>query len=267
MARSKPGRRRRSDQLSGPEISGRTRMPAQAGRPDETRGPAPREGAVQVSEVQRARVLAAMVWVVAEDGVSAATVSRIVRQAGVSRRTFYELFSGSEDCFLAAFDDLAERARNIVIQAGMVAGSSSWREQVRAGLSALLSFFDEEPLSGSFLVVDALGGGAVVLERRTRILGALTAILSAGGSEVKSVTPPPPLAAEGTVGAVLIGHSRTHAGRGSSSIARALESLDGDDRAAVSGSRGRYQGADASHTKTRSCTKGTHFARITLAVR
>ena len=178
-------------------------MPAQAGRPDETRGPAPREGAVQVSEVQRARVLAAMVWVVAEDGVSAATVSRIVRQAGVSRRTFYELFSGSEDCFLAAFDDLAERARNIVIQAGMVAGSSSWREQVRAGLSALLSFFDEEPLSGSFLVVDALGGGAVVLERRTRILGALTAILSAGGSEVKSVTPPPPLAAEGTVGAVL----------------------------------------------------------------
>ncbi len=177
-------------------------MPAQAGRPDETRGPAPREGAVQVSEVQRARVLAAMVWVVAEDGVSAATVSRIVKQAGVSRRTFYELFSGSEDCFLAVFDDIAERARKVVIEASMVAGSSSWREQVRAGLAALLGFFDEEPLSGSFLVVDALGGGPVVLERRTRILGALTALLSAGGAEVKSVTPPP-LAAEGTVGAVL----------------------------------------------------------------
>jgi len=178
-------------------------MLARAGRPDETRGPAPREGAAQVSEVQRARVLAAMVWVVATDGVSAATVSEIVKQAGVSRRTFYELFSGSEDCFLAVFDDIAERARKVVIQAGMLAGSSSWREQIRAGLSALLAFFDEEPLSGSFLVVDALGGGPVVLERRTRILGALTAVLSAGSAEVKSVTPPPPLAAEGTVGAVL----------------------------------------------------------------
>ncbi len=158
---------------------------------------------MQVSEVQRARILTAMVWVVAEDGVSAATVSQIVKQAGVSRRTFYELFSGSEDCFLAVFDDTAERARKVVIQASMVAGSSSWREQVRAGLAALLGFFDEEPLSGSFLVVDALGGGPVVLERRTRILGSLTAVLRAGGAEVKSVTPPPPLAAEGTVGAVL----------------------------------------------------------------
>lgn len=162
-----------------------------------------REGGVRVSEVQRARIFAAMVWLVAKGGMGAATVSRIVKQAGVSRRTFYELFSGSEDCFLAVFDDIAERARKVVIEGGMVAGSSSWREQVRAGLAALLSFFDEEPLSGSFLVVDALGGGPVVLERRTRILGALTAILSAGGAEVKSVTPPPPLAAEGTVGAVL----------------------------------------------------------------
>ncbi len=157
---------------------------------------------MRVSEVQRARIFAAMVWLVAKGGMGAATVSRIVKQAGVSRRTFYGLFSGSEDCFLAVFDDTAERARNVVIEASMVAGSS-WREQVRAGLAALLGFFDEEPLSGSFLVVDALGGGPVVLERRTRILGDLTAVLSAGGAEVKSVTPPPPLAAEGTVGAVL----------------------------------------------------------------
>ncbi len=151
-----------------------------------------------------------MVRVVAEHDVASATVARVVARAGVSRRTFYDLFAGCEDCFLAVFEDTVSRASVIATEA--VASTSGWREQVRAGLGALLGFCDEEPLSGSLLVVDALGAGPVVLERRTRILRSLTAIVDEGRSaqaKRRMSSPPPPLTAEGTVGAVLaVVHAR-----------------------------------------------------------
>jgi AcrR family transcriptional regulator len=168
---------------------------------------------VRVSEVQRARILSGMVRVIAEEGVGGATVARIVACAGVSRRTFYELFSGSEDCLLAVFQDTIIRASMIAREASSLAvcaSPSAWREQLRGGLCALLCFFDAEPFSGSLLVVDALGAGPAVLEHRTRIIDTLTAIVDRGRSEAKRArggvragSGPPPLTAEGVVGAVL----------------------------------------------------------------
>jgi AcrR family transcriptional regulator len=147
-----------------------------------------------------------MAFVVAEGGVGSATVARVVKRASVSRRTFYDLFDGSEDCFLAVFEDTVGRASRIVSEA--VAGApSGWREQVRAGLGALLSFFDEEPVSGSLLVVDALAGGPRVLQCRAGVLDALTIVVEQGRSVVGAKNgygaSSPPLTAEGIVGAFL----------------------------------------------------------------
>src|SRR5438445_9854570 len=92
------------------------------------------EGAprTRVMEVQRARILTAMVRVVSEDGVGAATVSRVVKRAGVSRRTFYEHFSGCEDCFLAVFEEALARASRSATSTAVTA-PPAWRERVRAG--------------------------------------------------------------------------------------------------------------------------------------
>jgi AcrR family transcriptional regulator len=162
---------------------------------------------VQVLDVQRARILAAMVQVVAQDGAGAVTVARVVARAGVSRRTFYDLFEGCEDCFLAVFEDALSQATRVAVEAARNA-PSAWREQIRAGLCALLSLFDDEPALGSLLVVDALGAGPEVLERRARALESLATIIEQGRSAKKnargtSSTSTPPLAAEGVVGAVL----------------------------------------------------------------
>jgi AcrR family transcriptional regulator len=148
-----------------------------------------------------------MTNVVAEQGVGSATVARVVSRAGVSRRTFYDLFTGCEDCFLAVFEDAVTRASMIAREAAAATARPVWHEQLRAGLGALLVFFDERPAMGSLLVVDALGAGPMVLEHRTRVLGALTAIVDRGrvqdrGGRGKSSSPPP-LTAEGIVGAVL----------------------------------------------------------------
>ncbi len=148
-----------------------------------------------------------MTRVVAEGGLGSATVARIVTRAGVSRRTFYELFSGCDDCFLAVFEDTVARA-GMIATAAASASPPGWREQLRAGLAALLAFFDEEQSSGSLLVVDALGAGPSVLERRARVLETLTAIVDRGRSEANSgretsSSASPSLTAEGVVGAVL----------------------------------------------------------------
>ncbi len=208
---------------------------------------------MQVSEVQRARILGAMVRVVAEQGVSATTVSRVVKHASVSRRTFYELFSGCEDCFLAVFDEAVQRASRIasdaVADATVTAPSprGTWREQVRAGLGALLGFFEEEPALGRLLVVDALGAGPQVLESRARVLETLAGIVDRGRDEGKrgrgrAASPSsssgssslpssssPPLTAEGTVGAVLaVIHARmTQSEEGRRSLTQLLNPLMG----------------------------------------
>jgi AcrR family transcriptional regulator len=144
-----------------------------------------------------------MAHVVSEHGVGSATVSRVVKRAGVSRRTFYELFDDRDDCFVAVLDDVLRRAGSVTGTAYETA-RGGWREQLRAGLGALLGFFEEEPFSGSLLVVDALGAGPKILERRARVLDALTTIVDQGRDEAKAGSSgPPPLTAEGVVGAVL----------------------------------------------------------------
>src|SRR3954449_5882078 len=57
-----------------------------------------------IAHNQRERLLDAIANVVAEKGYAATRVADITDYAGVSRKTFYELFTDKEDCFLAAYD-------------------------------------------------------------------------------------------------------------------------------------------------------------------
>jgi DNA-binding MarR family transcriptional regulator len=87
----------------------------------------------------------------------------------------------------------------------------SWREGIRAGLAALLRFFDERPLIAQLCVVHAAGGGSRVLERRSRVIAELCEVVDHGHAEdskaahlAAPATPRvPPVVAEGVVGAVL----------------------------------------------------------------
>ena len=63
----------------------------------------------RVAEVQRARILAAAVEIAIELGYGAMSTARVSARAGVSRKTFYELFENREDCFLAVFNEAASR--------------------------------------------------------------------------------------------------------------------------------------------------------------
>jgi AcrR family transcriptional regulator len=168
---------------------------------------AARNGAVDevaragVPALQHARILAALVEVARERGAAQVTVAHIVARSGVSRRTFYEMFEDREACFLAAFQDAVKRAAARVTPA--YAGSGSWQERIRGALGALLRFLDEEPGLGGLCVVDALGAGPLVLQRRAQVVHALVDAVDDGRREAKAGTDLSRLTAEGVVGGVL----------------------------------------------------------------
>jgi AcrR family transcriptional regulator len=154
-----------------------------------------------VADIQRARMIAAMAQVARERGVGATTVADVVARAGVSRRTFYELFENRDDCFRAAFDHAIERAARRVLPA--YESARGWRERMRDGLEALLEFLDDEPDLGALSVVDALGAGPAALERRAEVVQVLIDAVHEGRREMRASAKPSRLTAEGVVGAVL----------------------------------------------------------------
>jgi AcrR family transcriptional regulator len=162
-------------------------------------------GREQLLEIQRGRIVAAMIVVAGEDGASRLSVASVVARSGVSRRTFYEIFADVSECLLAALEDSLARARSYVAE--VYDPGEAWRVRVRRALHALLCFLEDEPARGRLLVVDAPGAGHVVLERRAQVLGELIDAVDAGGAERGSAVTP--LTAEGLVGSVLaVVHAR-----------------------------------------------------------
>lgn len=154
----------------------------------------PRE---QVDGIQRARIVSAMVEVAAEDGFLGAAVGRVVARAGVSRRTFYELFDGRESCFLAAFDWGVQQAAAQMTEA--FSRERAWRDGVRCALLSLLVYLDSEPQLARVCIVEALGAGTLVLQRRAQVLQELADALRCRAPRARGVPSEPPLLTAETV--------------------------------------------------------------------
>lgn len=63
----------------------------------------------EVAQSQRQRLFMAMIETVAERGYAQTSVADVLARSGVSRATFYELFTGKDDCFRAAYQKAAEQ--------------------------------------------------------------------------------------------------------------------------------------------------------------
>ena len=149
--------------------------------------------------MQRTRLLGATASIVDEIGYADVTVAHITARARISRRTFYELFDNREDCLKAVFEDALERVRRETIAAGL--GELDWRERVRHGLWAILTFFDREPALARVCIVQSARGGGETLERRAEVFSQLARVIDEGRVAGSRKAEPPALTAEGLVGA------------------------------------------------------------------
>jgi AcrR family transcriptional regulator len=158
---------------------------------------------VQVSEMQRSRLLSAAVAAVNEEGYANVTVSHITERARVSRRTFYDLFENRDACLGTLIEGVVATIEGEIARAGL--DGLAWRERVRGGLAAILSFFDREPALAQVCVVQSLRGGNDVLKRREEILSRLAGVLDEGRGESTSArgSGVTGLTAEGLIGASL----------------------------------------------------------------
>lgn len=155
----------------------------------------------QVAEIQHRRMIAAAVEAVEELGYARLTVAEVIVRARVSRKTFYDVFSDREDCFLAAFELALSRARLLASEA--YERESGWRSGIRAALAALLVFIDEEPGLATLCFVEVPAAGDRVLERRAEVLGELAEAIDRGRAFINAAREPPDLTAESIVGGIL----------------------------------------------------------------
>jgi AcrR family transcriptional regulator len=122
------------------------------------------------SAAQRARILDAVAWVVADKGYVACTVADIVRAAGVSRSTFYELFAGKQACFLEAYRHGVDVLDDRVSAAVRGADSGDWRAQLRAGIAAWLDTLRAEPRFARTYLLEIAAAGPAARQARADAL-------------------------------------------------------------------------------------------------
>lgn len=154
-----------------------------------------------VPAMQRRRLLLTLVELVGEQGLEAANVGAVCARAGVSRRTFYELFEDREACMLSALEQSVEQLAARMKHAQR--GQGRWQERIRASLLALLEQLDREPDLARLCVVQTPRAGPAVMALRKRVLDSLAAAVDEGRTQARQGGGPPPLTAHGIVGGVL----------------------------------------------------------------
>jgi len=140
----------------------------------------PREA---VADAQRVRILAAMVEVVAARGYTETRVVDVIGAAGVSRKTFYELFDSKEDCFLAGYDILLGRVLEEAEAGFATDAEASWPARIEAGLRVVLGHLAAHPEEARFALVEVLAAGPRALARRDAALRRFTGLVETGRSE------------------------------------------------------------------------------------
>ena len=122
-----------------------------------------------VVENQRGRIFESLAAVSAAKGYADVTVKDVVDDAGVSRRTFYDLFADKEQCFLAAYDEIVERLF-VAVDRAYSTGDRPWPERLAAALHALVANYAGERDLARLAMVDVLAAGPNALARRDATL-------------------------------------------------------------------------------------------------
>ena len=136
-----------------------------------------------VADSQRQRIMQGMVDVVAERGFADARIADVIETAGVSRKTYYELFEDKEACFLATYELWAGRMLAVTAEAFESEPDAPWPDRLRSGLGALLEFVADHPAAARCCIVEVMAAGPKALNRRDAAIRQFTDFLDLGRTE------------------------------------------------------------------------------------
>jgi AcrR family transcriptional regulator len=149
-------------------------------RPDQLTGGRHGLTIEQVRTSQRERILQAMTAAVGEHGYHGVRVADVVWRAGVSRKTFYELYAGKDDCFCAAYDAAIARLLALAFQAFET--QSEWADRLRAALTALLGALARDPDVARLCFSEVIAAGGETQRHRELTIAALDDLFQAPGA-------------------------------------------------------------------------------------
>jgi AcrR family transcriptional regulator len=131
-----------------------------------------------VARNQRERILLAMTELAAERGYRKTTIEAIAKTARVALGTFYEHFDDKEQCFLAAFDESVEMAREVFAE--LIDPERPWPEQIAASLGIFLEMTIRERSRAKLVLVEAQAAGSASLARYQALLESVAPKLREG---------------------------------------------------------------------------------------
>ncbi|MDX6742466.1 helix-turn-helix domain-containing protein [Actinocorallia sp. A-T 12471] len=145
--------------------------------------------AQEVARLQRERLCRAMAEAMAEKGYAATSVEDVLRRSGVSRLTFYRLFSSKADCFLAALDRANEILRTRIADAVAEFGDGGDAlARTEHALDAYFRMLEEELPYARVCLVEIYAAGPVAVAHRREMHESMAALqarvlgVTAGGA-------------------------------------------------------------------------------------
>jgi AcrR family transcriptional regulator len=142
-----------------------------------------------VTASQRSRIMQGMVEVVGQVGYAETNVRLVLARAGVSRKTFYELYATKEDCLFAIYDAAAQALRGLT-QFAYERGVTP-QERLDAITDRLLAWVDAEPDLARLCLVEVPSSGFAGQRRLTATLSWLSSVVAdwLGDLDVPDVLP------------------------------------------------------------------------------
>jgi AcrR family transcriptional regulator len=139
--------------------------------------PAPDAASAEPAHEHYARLLEGMARAVAAKGYADTTIADIVREAAVSRRTFYEHFTTKSECLIALYEAASKLALRAVSEAFDPA--QPWHAQVERAITAYFDYLAQDPALLRTLFVEILGLGMPGLAARRRVNGEIAGFIQA----------------------------------------------------------------------------------------
>ena len=130
-----------------------------------------------------------MVEAVAANGYEGASVRQVVGLAGVSRRSFYELYANKLDCFLATFDVIAARGVKRIRRAYRDEPRGDLEDRLRAAFQAFTEGVAANWKDARLVIVEAQTAGPAGLERLRRTTATCERMLSASFARAPQASP------------------------------------------------------------------------------
>lgn len=132
---------------------------------------------------QRERLLDGAGQAFAAAGFARTRVADITALAGVSRTTFYELFSDKETCFLATYDTVSAILFARVQEAIVASLGLPWEDRMRIGIRSFLETLQAEPAFTRMCIVEVVAAGPQALARRDQVMRGFAHVITDGLAE------------------------------------------------------------------------------------